>query len=792
MGLGAAAVFLVLAVVATVLVVVLRGDDERGGAARPAVRAEDVLSARQLAQIRGARPDPSCAAAPGKGPGAPGLVALDVLRVDGTCLSTTTEYLPAADVGARQAVLARDPGVVVAAVAPPAQADAADDEREDQWALDALGVPEKSSELPWPDGTGVVVAVIDTGIDAAHPDFAGAVVGRRHYEGEGEPDPDGHGTHVAGIISARRNNGGIVGVAPGVSVLDVPVRLKHANDRGPSWSVGLAWAVNHGANVANMSLGSPLALYGQPDYHDAMAFAAAAVEFARHNDVVLVSSAGNCGSGEGDCDEDDQRQVPAALDGVVAVGAVKGDTEVTKYSTKNGDVDLVAPGGEHNFLLPPNVGHDGTVISTYPGGKYKWLRGTSQAAPHVAAAAAVGRFVSRQAKGDDIARALIDTADPNRVSWKDRSKPGAGHGFLNIPGMIDRLRTAPSPTPTGSAGPAGRTQAAFVQDGTLFAFDGGTPRPVRRVDPQAPLRWITWSADHTLLLGADERTLFSWAGPDTRLVEKPCDWCADKTTSPAFVENVTVTDPGTGAPGGDLVLRVDPDGTLTRYDAHTLDELGSTRPAYPAGAVGSKMLLGAVGGKLVVMDSGGAHALERLWLVDPVSGRVGASHEVAGRVLGDIAVGATGERIAVVTGWATCGRPDGVYVLGGGDLKELAKPEPPAGQMFDEVFFNGDTLYASMSGYSMPPGQPCKTVSSSGLWRLTGAGWEQVDPRLSAGRPFEGRPAGPATGWLAVRDGGAVLEPPVPDDPAKGNLGPVSGQVWSTPTRTEVPAKPPR
>lgn len=785
-----------LALVAAVLVVVFRDGDDGASASR--VRPDDLLTERQLALVRSAVPDPGCGGTPAPVPADRSLVALDVMRVDGTCLSVVTEYLPASEVDRRRAALASDPAVVVAAVAPPMKSDAADDKREEQWPLDLLGVPEKSVDLPWPDGTGVVVAVIDSGVDAGHPDLGGAVVGRRHYEGEGALDANGHGTHVAGIVSARRDNGGTVGVAPGVSVLDVPVKLQGMNENGPSWWTGLTWAVNHGADVANMSFGGPLSQYQQAPHSNSLEFGAAAVEFAHEGDVVLVASAGNCGQGGGDCEDRNQRKVPNVFEGVVSVGAVEDNRKVTGYSTKNEDVDLVAPGGEQTSVMPPGHG-GGLVLSLAPGGDYAKMRGTSQAAPHVAAAAAIARFVRPEATADEISRALLDSADLNGVAEDDRGKVGTGHGLLNIPGMVDRIRTGPPPGPTSSptapttspAGPgsvAGRTQVAYVQDGTLYVYDGTTSHPVRAAD--RPPRWLTWSTDHKLLVGADDRTLFSWAGPGTKPVEKPCDACAvDSTGAPALVSDVAVTDPATGKPTGDLVLRMDADGKLTRYNAHTLDEIGSSVPAFPANSVGSKFLRGSVGGKLVVQESGGAHGLEQLWLVDPVSGEVGSRRTIEGLPAGTVATSAAGDRVAFVSGYSSCGSPEAVYVLRGSDLADVAKVAPPPGVAFDAVFFNGGTMYADTSSFTISPGQPCKRTDPAGLWRLAGTTWERVNTVLADGRPVEGRPGGAAPGWVVVRDGRAVLQPAATGDPDAGDLGRVGDQVWSTPTATEIPLR---
>ncbi|MEU8138250.1 S8 family serine peptidase [Streptodolium elevatio] len=824
---GLIAVGVVLALVAAVLVVVLRDDDGPAGRIRPA----DVLDDRQLALIRQAVPDPKCDRPdPAPRPDDPSLRALDVMRVDGTCLSMTTEYLPADQVQARRDALSRDPAVVESAVAPPMSPDtlpispdavdlpALEDRRDNQWALDVLGVPQGSTDLPWPDGTGVVVAVVDSGIDETHPDLAAAVVGRRHFAGEGAHDPDGHGTHVAGIIGARNGNGGITGVAPGVSILDVPVALKGINPSGPSSWVGVVWAVNHGADVVNMSFGAAYKSYDTPEYRGAITLWAATVQYARAAQVVLVSSGGNCGGRfagnplDKDCVDRNQRQVPQTFDGVVNVGAVDRNREVTSYSTKRDEIDLVAPGGD-NGGPPVGPWTVDMVESDAPGGDFARIQGTSQAAPHVAAAAAIARFVRPDASADEIIAALRDSADMKKLYVLNRDKKGSGRGLLNIPGMLDRMRagppapspgtpTGPSPTP-GPADLAARTQAAYVTDGTLYVYDGKTSNSVRRVDPQAPVRWLTWSADHTLLVGADRSTLFSWAGPGTQVVEKPCDWCDDPNSRPALVDNAAVTDPSGGAATGDLVVRMSYDGTLTRFNAHTLDEIGSSPVVFPHDQVGNITLHGSVGGKLFVHTSGGAHSLDTMWLVDPTSGQAGPSHEVFGSVLGDvgvpgigdsgdIAVSADGTKVALATGYSSCGSPEGIHVLAGADLKEISQTKAPPGLQVDELFFNGGSLFGTMSTYLIASGQPCKRLAPAGLWQLNGTSWQRLDQKMTTGRPLEGRTGTTEHGWLTVRDGKAALEPATPTDLAQGDLGPVAGRVWATPTRTEVPIPPPR
>ena len=168
-------------------------------------------------------------------------------------------------------------GALVLLAPAPAYADSV---RDQQWSLDLLG-----AEAAWEHsrGDGVTVAVLDSGADADHPDLDGQVLAGRDVVSETDDASDvhGHGTAVAAIIAGHDDDSGVVGLAPEASIL--PVRVGGERMSETDVAEGIRWAVDHGADVINMSLGSP---YGQESVADAVAYAIA-------KDVVVVAAAGN-------------------------------------------------------------------------------------------------------------------------------------------------------------------------------------------------------------------------------------------------------------------------------------------------------------------------------------------------------------------------------------------------------------------------------------------------------------------------------------------------------------------
>ncbi len=239
--------------------------------------------------------------------------------------------------------------------------------RPQQWAFDAVDF-----ESAWKlsTGAGVTVAVVDTGVLGTHEDLAGSVLpgldlaadaSTYDHAGNGEVDPAGHGTHVAGIIAAHANNGvGIAGAAPGARIL--PVRVLDASGSGSSSDVaeGIIWAADHGARVINLSLG------GGPSPGMQIA-----IQYALSKQVVTFAAAGNA------YQDGNQPTYPAAYPEAVAVAAIDQSLNHASFSNTGSYVDIAAPGD--------------LIWSTYGTGRsqYALMSGTSMATPYATATAAL-------------------------------------------------------------------------------------------------------------------------------------------------------------------------------------------------------------------------------------------------------------------------------------------------------------------------------------------------------------------------------------------------------------------
>lgn len=239
------------------------------------------------------------------------------------------------------------------------------------------GIARVNAKGAWPvtRGKGVKVAVVDTGIDHSHPDLKTAGGFNVITHDENYMDDQGHGTHVAGTIAALDNGEGVVGVAPDVTLYGV--KVLDANGSGTFASVveGIQWTVEHKMDVANFSLG---ASQGSPELE-------AAVKAAAKAGVAVVCAAGNSGGSVG---------YPAAYEDVLAISASSSQDKLAYFSSRGPQVDFIAPGV--------------SIDSTYMGGGYDSLSGTSMACPHAAGLAALA--VAQGAHGLQAVKAALQKA----------------------------------------------------------------------------------------------------------------------------------------------------------------------------------------------------------------------------------------------------------------------------------------------------------------------------------------------------------------------------------------------
>lgn len=248
-------------------------------------------------------------------------------------------------------------------------------------------------------GAGVKVAIIDTGIDATHPDLKGRVAGGITYYGDSWADDHSHGTHVAGIIAASRDGNGVAGVAPEASLYAVKVLDENGGSLITTIIRGILWAAKNEMDVANLSLGARIPFF---PLH-------LAVMHANSKGVTLVAAAGNDAGGV---------NWPARYGDVIAVSALAEPDKIASFSSRGKQVEFIAPG----------VG----VRSTIPGG-YASYSGTSMASPHVAGLAALA--IASGAKNPDAVRAALTKA---AVPITGLTATEQGSGVVNAATLVTR------------------------------------------------------------------------------------------------------------------------------------------------------------------------------------------------------------------------------------------------------------------------------------------------------------------------------------------------------------------
>jgi subtilisin family serine protease len=224
------------------------------------------------------------------------------------------------------------------------------------WGVDKISAP-----TVWPSdtGSGIKVAVVDTGIDTSHSDLKIAGGATFVFLTRSYNDDNGHGTHCAGIIAAQNNGVGVVGVAPDVSLYAVKVLNRQGSGYISDICAGIEWCITNKMQVISMSLGSSTSA---STLEQECAKAAG-------SGIVLVAAAGNSGPGA------DTVGYPAHYSSVIAVGATDSNDVIAYFSSTGPSVSVAAPGV--------------SIYSTYKGNTYATMSGTSMACPHVSGTVAL-------------------------------------------------------------------------------------------------------------------------------------------------------------------------------------------------------------------------------------------------------------------------------------------------------------------------------------------------------------------------------------------------------------------
>ncbi len=280
------------------------------------------------------------------------------------------------------------------------------------------------------------IAIIDSGIDAAHPDLAGHIIQRVNFTTDSDIDTNGHGSHVAGIASGVTNNSmGIAGVGYNSSLISVKV-LDSTGSGYYSWIAnGIIWAADNGVKIINLSLGGSAPSSTLQN----------AVEYAANKGVIIIASAGN---GYGIAPT-----YPANYPQVISVAATDSSDKKASFSTYGNWVTLAAPGV--------------SIYSTYKGG-YAYLSGTSMASPFVSGLASLIRGLHPDWSASEVINKIETTADSisgTGMFWK--------YGRINACKAVDCVPINPTPTTTPTITPT--VTPTITQAPTITPISSPTP-----------------------------------------------------------------------------------------------------------------------------------------------------------------------------------------------------------------------------------------------------------------------------------------------------------------------------
>lgn len=300
-------------------------------------------------------------------------------------------------------------------------------------------------------GSGVKIAILDSGIDTDHPDFSSKIIAHKDFIGTGIDDQYGHGTHVAGIAAASTNNSiGISGTCPACGL--IIGKVLNDNGSGPDSVIiqGIIWASDQGAKVINMSFTGAGNSTAKQD----------AIDYAWNKGAVLVAAAGN--------NSDTNKAYPAANNRVIAVAAIDNNDQIASFSNYGTWVDVAAPGKAIYSSLPT---HAYNMQLNSPGLllNYDYLNGTSMASPMVSGVVALIWTSSYGTSNAEVVQRLYSTADKisgTGIYWL--------YGRVNA-GMAVSAGVSVTPTPT------------FTPTPTLTPTSTPTQIPSITPSPTSPL-----------------------------------------------------------------------------------------------------------------------------------------------------------------------------------------------------------------------------------------------------------------------------------------------------------------
>lgn len=303
-----------------------------------------------------------------------------------------------------------------------------DDQRlNEQWGMTTISAVGNTTETAWDKTHGnpnIKVAIVDTGIQQDHPDLTGKVVLEKNFStSPSVVDANGHGTHVAGAVAAKTNNGvGVAGAGFDTSLINAKALADNGSGYYDQIASAIVWSVDNGAMVVNLSLGGTASSTVLQN----------AVNYAQSKGVVLVAAAGNSGS--------TTPYYPANYPYVVSVAATDQADKRASMSNYGSWVDVAAPG----------VG----ILSTYKSSGYATMTGTSMASAYVSGIAAL--VASKQnCSGQCIIDTVQQTSDPIAIGvvkyGRINAYKAASSDLLSLPTSTPIPTTTPtqvSPTPT--------------------------------------------------------------------------------------------------------------------------------------------------------------------------------------------------------------------------------------------------------------------------------------------------------------------------------------------------------